>query len=69
MPYLYNLQEKFTSYELYQILALKGSHSIALYELFKSYLFRKSVKFSIDDIKNICHWKTNTKNIRNFVVE
>lgn len=51
MPYLYNLQERFTTYELYQILALKGSYSIALYELFKSYAFRKKIIFSIDDIK------------------
>lgn len=51
MPYLYDLQEKFTSYELYQILALKGSHSIALYELFKSYAFRKKLVISIEDLK------------------
>ena len=66
MPYLYNLQEKFTSYELYQILALKGSHSIALYELFKSYLFRKSVKFSIDDIKKYLSLEDKYKEYKEF---
>lgn len=51
MPYLYNLQEKFTAYELYQILALKSSHSIALYELLKSYAFKKNIILAIEDIK------------------
>lgn len=51
MPYLLNLQERFTSYELYQILALKGSYSIALYELLKSYAFRKTIILSIEDLK------------------
>jgi plasmid replication initiation protein len=51
MPYLYKLQERFTTYELYQILALKGSYSIALYELCKSYAFRKKIVLSIDDVK------------------
>ena len=51
MPYLYNLQEKFTTYELYQILALKSGHSIALYELLKSYAFKKNVTLTIENIK------------------
>jgi plasmid replication initiation protein len=51
MPYLYNLKQRFTSYEFYQILALKGSNSIALYELFKSYSFQEKKVLSIDEIK------------------
>lgn len=52
LPYLYSLQEKFTKYELYQILALKSSYSIILYELFKSYSFKKEFTVTIDDLKH-----------------
>lgn len=51
MPYLYNLSEKFTTYQLYNILALKSSYSIMLYELFKSYAWKKSVVISIEDLR------------------
>ena len=51
MPYLYGLQEKFTEYELFQILALKGIHSIALYEMMKSYAYQKRVTLNISEIK------------------
>ena len=51
MPYLYNLSEKFTSYQLYNILALKGSYSIMLYELFKSYAWKKQIVLSIEDLR------------------
>lgn len=51
MPYLFNLSERFTSYELYNILALKSSYSIMLYELFKSYAFRKTVVISIEELR------------------
>lgn len=40
MPYLYNLSEKFTSYQLFNVLALKSSYSIMLYELFKSWAYK-----------------------------
>lgn len=51
MPYLYGLQEKFTEYELFQILALKSAHSIALYEMMKSYAYQKKVILDITEIK------------------
>ncbi len=51
MPYLWNLSEKFTSYQLYNILALKSSYSIALYELFKSYAHKKTITVTIDELR------------------
>ena len=50
-PYLFDLQERFTQYELYQTLALKGAYSIALYELWKSHSFKDKITVSIDDLK------------------
>lgn len=66
LPYLYNLQEHFTAYELYQILALKSSHSIALYELLKSHAFKKSVIIGIDDLKRCLNLAGKYKEYRNF---
>lgn len=51
MPYLYELSEKFTSYQLYNILGLKSAYSIMLYEFFKSYAYRKRITVSIDDLR------------------
>ena len=51
MPYLWKLSEKFTAYQLYNILALKSSYSIMLYELFKSYAWKKTIVLSLDDLR------------------
>ena len=51
MPFLYNLSEKFTSFQLYNILALKSTYSIMLYELFKSYAYKGDIVLGIDDLK------------------
>lgn len=52
-PYLFNLGQNFTKYELYNILAMKSSFSIRMYELLKSYSFRKEIAFDIDELKKI----------------
>lgn len=51
MPYLWNLRERFVAYELYQTLAMKSTYSIELFELLKSYAFRKKITVSIDDLR------------------
>lgn len=50
-PYLFNLKERFTQYELYQTLALKGAYSIAMYELLKSHAFKEKVIIGIADLR------------------
>lgn len=52
-PYLLQLQEKFTQYELIYTLAMKSQYSIRLYELLKSYQWKKKHTFNIDDLKKI----------------
>ncbi len=47
-PYLINLKNNFTRYELYYILNFKSQYSIRLYELMKSYEFKKSIEIDID---------------------
>lgn len=57
-PYLLQLREKFTQYELWYILAMKSQYSIRLYELLKSYEYRHSHAFDIDELKK----KLNAEN-------
>ena len=44
VPYLYELKERFTQYQLYNILAMKSAFSVRIYELMKSYEYQK-IKF------------------------
>jgi len=50
-PFLFDLQEKFTQYQLYNILAMKSAFSVRIYELMKSYAFQKSKTFDLDELK------------------
>lgn len=54
-PYLFNLKERFTEYELWNILAMKSAYSIRLFELLKSYSNLKEVRFSIDELKQLLY--------------
>lgn len=51
IPYLFALQERFTQYQLFYILAMKSSFSIRLYEILKSYAYQKSKIFEIEELK------------------
>lgn len=52
-PFLFDLKEKFTQYQLYNILAMKSSFSVRIYELMKSYAYQKSKTFSLDELKRL----------------
>ena len=52
MPYLYDMAERFTKYRLYHILILKSSYSIALYEWFKSWAYKKIVTVDISALRS-----------------
>ena len=52
-PFLLNLTENFTKYELINILTLSGKYSLRLYELFKSYLWQGEWEINISDLKKI----------------
>lgn len=51
IPYLFDLGQRFTQYQLHNILAMKSAFSVRIYELMKSYLFQKSKVFDIDELK------------------
>ena len=52
-PYLLQLKERFTQYELLYTLAMRSQYSIRLYELLKSYEYQKNRTFDIDALKKI----------------
>lgn len=53
VPYLFDLGQKFTQYQLYNILAMRSAFSVRFYELMKSYAFQKSKTFDIDELKRL----------------
>lgn len=50
-PYLLQLKNRYTSYELLHTLAMKSQYSIRLYELLKSYEYQHKKVFNIDELK------------------
>jgi len=52
-PYLLDLQENFTKYELIYTLAMRSQYGIRLYELLKSYQFKEYVIFDIDELRSM----------------
>ena len=42
-PYLFDLKEKYTQYQLYNVLVFKGKYSIRLYELLRSYTTQRNL--------------------------
>jgi len=52
-PFLLELKENFTQYELIYTLVMRSQYSVRLYELLKSYQYRKYVKFNIDELKKL----------------
>ena len=51
-PYLMNLKERFTKYELYNILGMKSAFSIKIYELLKSYQGIHRKEFGLEELKS-----------------
>jgi len=52
-PYLLQLQERFTQYELFYTLSMQSQYSIRMYELLKSYENLTIKKFEIEELKKI----------------
>ena len=50
-PYLYDLKQRFTQYQLKNVLKMNSRYAIQLFELFKSYEYRKVVSVSVDRLK------------------
>lgn len=53
VPYLFDLGQKFTQYQLKNVLGMKSAFSVRIYELMKSYAYQKSKTFEIDELKHL----------------
>lgn len=65
VPYLFDLGQRFTEYRLIQILGMKSTYSVRIYELLKSYAFQKSKEFDLDELKHLL-MVDNIKSYKNF---
>ena len=66
IPYLLQLKEQFTRYELKNILYLKNKHSIRIYELLKQYQVIGHRTFTIDELKKILMLEGKYEQFRDF---
>lgn len=53
VSYLFDLKQKFTQYQLYNVLGMKSAFSVRIYELMKSYSFRHTITFELDELKKL----------------
>lgn len=67
-PYLLDLKGHFTKYQLKNILSLKGTHAIKIYELLKQYENTNSKKrsFKIDELKSYLGIQNKYKAFKDF---
>lgn len=66
IPYLLQLKEKFTRYELKNVLSLKNKHSIRIYELLKQYESIGKRKFELEEFKKLLMIEDQYKRIYDF---
>lgn len=60
-PFLFELQNRYTQYQLAEVLVFKGKYTIRLYELLRSFISRdemrdlneKEVSFSVDELREL----------------
>lgn len=53
IPYLFDLKQQFTQYQLYNILGMKSAFSVRIYEIMKSYSFRHTIIFELNELKEL----------------
>lgn len=70
-PYLLQLRENFTVYNLGSTLLMNSKHSIRLFEIFMSYRSLGIVQFTIDELKDTldCGSYTEYKDLRRYVID
>lgn len=53
VPYLFDLGQRFTKYQLKNILGMKSQFSVRFYEIAKSYEFKESIVFDLEELKHL----------------
>ncbi len=52
-PFILQLKENFTKYEMIEVLALRGKYTIRLYEIFRSYLWLGKWRVKVTDLREL----------------
>ncbi len=60
-PFLFELKNRYTQYQLYEVLVFKNKYAIRLYEIIRSFIMQdelregtvKDIKFSIDELREL----------------
>lgn len=65
-PYLLQLKEKFTTYDVRNILSLKKVHSIRLYQILKQHLYTGTRTFEVEELKYILGVENKYKKYNDF---
>lgn len=65
-PYLLQLKENYTTYELINVLALDSKYSIRLYEILKSYSNLGELTIELETLKKMLNCQNKYKNIKDF---
>jgi plasmid replication initiation protein len=65
-PYLLDLKRDFTKYTRDNVLALRGKYAMRLYQILKSYQFRKDVKIDIENLRELFELKDEYTNFNAF---
>lgn len=52
-PFVLQLKENFTKYEMIEVLALRGKYTIRLYEIFRSYLWLRKWRIKVDELREL----------------
>ncbi len=65
-PYLIDLKQNFTKYELINVLCLRSKYSIRLYEIFKSYLWLGKWEVYLNDFRELIGVQDKYKDFTEF---
>lgn len=60
-PYLFDLQSRYTQYQLYEMLVMKGKYSLRLYEILRSYITQddlikgkeREINYTVNDLREL----------------
>ena len=60
-PFLFELKNRYTQYQLYEVLVFKGKYSIRLYEIIRSFILQddlrdgkeKEIDFTVEELKKL----------------
>lgn len=74
-PFVLQLKENFTKYEMIEVLGLRGKYTIRLYELFRSYLWLGKWRVKVTDLRDLIQcdkykaFKEFNRNILKYSIE